>query len=127
MGLYKEADYAFEELRKRQVRIYPDACDEGIFVNGPRDPLCAKVKEMLDSKELLGGIKRHRELFNYGASYGVYVKFLLPWEHVEGCPGKSSGTEWLVSYVHDRLVKKCFIQLDARRTVWDDENIWERG
>lgn len=126
MGLYKEADHAFSELDARQVRIYPDACDTGIKVSGVDDPLCLKVKQMLADDFLMGGIKLHRNLFDYGASHGVLVKFLLPWEKAEGERNKFCGTEWHIMYTEDRVRKVKFISLIAFHAVWGGVDIWKK-
>lgn len=122
MGLYKEIDYELLQLHKQQRQVYNDACDIGILVEGPDDPVWLKVKELLSEPFYIGGIKKHRDERKSSSSTEITVTIHLPWEQ-EG--GKNRCTKWEISYFNDKVRKVRFISLNPSNTWATDDVVWE--
>jgi hypothetical protein len=129
MGLYKEVDYFFKECAKKQVRIYTDACDEGVYVNGVNDPLCIELGDIFANRNgweyMMLGIRRHRsETRNRDGSllYTQMVVF-LPWEQLGEDDYRC--TRWTITYNNDRVRRKQFISFSASQVLASRADISE--
>jgi hypothetical protein len=79
MGIGKEYIHPLEELARRQERIYPDACDYGIWDT----PAIRKtIKECLNGlKQLEGGEAR---TWTNGSSYTTRLGYEMDGDTVSG-------------------------------------------
>ena len=121
MGIGKEANYAFMELYNKQVLIYPDACDEGIKVTGFTDPVCLRIKEILEDDFLTGAFTKHRDKFNYGLLYGFIIKLYIGWENAD--PGMTRATEWDIRYTDDIQNKIKYVSLQSRNVIIENRKL----
>jgi hypothetical protein len=128
MGLFKEVDYFFKGYAEKQVRIYNDACDEGVHVNGVADPLCTTLGDIFADRNgwegIMTGIRKHRIEQRYGNNDLMYVQttVYLPWEQ-EG--DKYRCTKWTITYNNDRTYRKQFISFSASQVLASEADIWE--
>lgn len=109
MGVYKEEAYVFEDIARRQKRIYPDACDVGVRINSPKDPLALSVKDALKGLE---GLKQKRTSWGEptDSCRGVEVTVRIPWEMEDGF---YFGTEYRIAYHQDKSRNIYFISVDT--------------
>lgn len=111
MSIYKELQYSLTYLADKQVRIYNDSADAGIAVRDANDPTCVLVKEILNSPDLVGGLKQHRKEIRTASSVVVTIKLYIPWE--ESSPNHCRCSKWEISYVSDLIRRKKYIQFIA--------------
>jgi hypothetical protein len=84
MGLLKEELHYFMELQKRQVQIYPDACDVGVIITDEERLL---LRGMV--KDLSEGLKTKMETWGDetradNKTWGSSWECLLPFEYEDG-------------------------------------------
>lgn len=91
MGVFKEHAHAFEDVAKKQSRIFNDACDYGYAYNTNNVPedikLLIHYVDDLKGSELL----RSREEWDHG----VTVVIRIGWEIDEG---DECGTQYTISF-----------------------------
>ena len=99
MGVFKEEAWTFEEVARKQQRIFADACDYGLPYNTGNPPaeilmLIESVKQFQELDKKYPDEKkfiRHRQTWEGG----VEVTIRIGWEIDEGM---ECGTEYVISY-----------------------------
>ena len=76
MSVYVELFHTAEEIEKKSVRIYPDACDYGVPIFSNTDPLILMVKGI---KEQYDGVVS-TESYSTGSTQTVKISGLDEWE-----------------------------------------------
>lgn len=127
MGLFKETDHYLSSLAKTQKRIYNDACDEGILVEGFHDELCIRLNEFFKEEFYCGNLKQHRsiERRNNGSLLYSSVSIYLPWEQVSD--NLINCTKWTVTYHNDPARRKQFISIFPQSSTATETDIWEKS
>ena len=125
MGLYKELHYELAALADKQVQVYPDAADAGVLVSGAADPLCLKVRALLEGDHYAGSLKKTRGE-NIGSVYGfVFITFNIPWEYAEGTNGQYYiCTVWEVGYCFDKRRNVRYLSFNSRSANVRKEDIY---
>ena len=76
MSVYKELFYTAEQIEKKSIRIYPDACDYGVPIFSNTDPLILMVKGV---KEAYDG-EVSTESYGTGSTQTVKIMGLDEWK-----------------------------------------------
>lgn len=109
----KESLIYFEELAKRQKRIYPDAVDSGVLLDTDdgvkTEEARAEIKKLLN---VYGGkiVKYHG---------GSSTEIFIPFEEDEG---QMSGVVLSVSYNNDPARKLSFLSIDITRKAMSEKD-----
>jgi hypothetical protein len=106
MGIGKEEIFALEQIARRSVRIYQDACDVGVWETPEiRNAVVAALRGL---RELEGGVA---SIQRDGAEYTTR----LAYEH-DG--DLVSGVEVTVGRFRDRRSKRNFYTFDITPAAW---------
>jgi hypothetical protein len=98
----------FEKLEAQQKRIFPDACDYGLWVNS--EEFKNNVRERC--RELNKDFKSKSDKWEFGASWSCKI----PYEMEDG---NWSGVKLTVSLNKTRRGKE-FFTIDINRAIWEE-------
>jgi len=96
MGVFKEEAHVFENIAKKQVRIYNDAADYGYPYNTNKPPPeVTDVYDVISDLSSLKNIVRNRQTWGDMRTGGVSVDVIFFWEQDEGY---NVGTKYHISF-----------------------------
>ncbi len=121
MGLYKELHYELEQLYKQQQQIYIDAADTGIFITSMDDPVCKKIRMLLEEPIMAGGLNQHRTESRDRDCVEVDIVLYLPWESIGD---QNRCTKWNIIFYKDLIKGPMFISLHSSSSVASDDDVW---
>ncbi len=125
MGLYKEGNHFLMRFANTQGQIYPDACDVGIFVDGPDHPIWRRISEGLTKEYLFGGLKKTRTSYDNRSACSITIEINLPWEeYVDKDSYRCSS--WRITYYNDKIRKIKYFSFDVDNSIKTTEEIWEK-
>lgn len=101
MGLFKEQVYQLQALANKQVRLYQDACDEGIII---KNFDCSAVKEIKEILEFLPSDMKKRT--EHRQHTEIYVKWELSFTWEVGNVEK-----WTIHFIDLGKKKLKYIQI----------------
>ena len=122
MGLYKELNYALEELAGQQSYCSFSPTSRGIVVTDKNDPRCISTANLFRMEHFIGGLKQHRSEDRTQKYVNVKIVVHIPWEHDEG---RTICSTWTVSFYREHATGKCCLYFEVKRTAQNDRDIWQ--